>query len=366
MTIDRLLQKLAEVQASDLHIKVGTPPVIRISSRLHRIDAPPMDGEDTRTLLAPILPAHLAEDLETKGGIDFSHRREDGSRFRCSVYSSGGDLHAAIRRVNDKIPDFEELHLPPIYEKIMERCHDGLVVVCGVTGSGKSSTLAAMINHINRTRQVNIITIEDPIEYAFHSEQSFISQREIGIDVIDFATALRAAVRMDPDVMMIGELRDRETVLAGIQAAETGHLVFVTLHTADTMQAFARMLEFFQQKDHEFIRSSLANSLRAVCAQRLIPSLRKNLQRVPATEVLLNNTVVADRIRDGQDEDLPAIMAGSMEEGMHDFTSSLVRLINENYVDLRTAAQYAPNIDALRSRVKGIDVKSDMLVSKRK
>lgn len=364
MTIFRLLQKLRELEASDLHIKTGSPPVIRIASKLHRIDSPSLNGEETHKLLAPIIPDHLLKDLEEKGGIDFSYRLESGTRFRCNIFSSAGELHAAIRRVNEKIPDFKELYLPPIYEQIMERTHDGLIVICGVTGSGKSSTLAAMINHINKTRQVNIITIEDPIEYAFTSDQSYISQREIGIDVMDFKQALRSVVRQDPDVIMIGELRDRETVLAGIQAAETGHLVFVTLHTSDTMQAFSRMLEFFPQKDHDFIRSSLASSLRAVCAQRLVPSLRKDLQRVPATEVLIVNSVVADRIRDGADDELPAIMAGSVEEGMHDFTSSLVRLINESYLDLRTAQKYAPNVEALRSRVKGIEVKADTLVSK--
>ncbi|MCZ6836085.1 MAG: PilT/PilU family type 4a pilus ATPase [Planctomycetota bacterium] len=364
MTIDRLLQKMGELEASDLHIKVGSPPVIRIASKLHRIDAPEMNGEDTRKLLQPILPDHLLQDLDQKGGIDFSHRREDLSRFRCNVFSSGGELHAAIRRVNDKIPNYDELNLPPIYSQVMEGAHEGIIVVCGVTGSGKSSTLAAMINHINKTRQVNIITIEDPIEYAYKAEQSYISQREIGIDTEDFSSALRSVVRQDPDVIMIGELRDRETVLAGIQAAETGHLVFVTLHTSDTMQAFARMLEFFPQKEHSFIRSSLANSLVAVMAQRLVPSLRKDIQLIPVTEVLINNTTVSDRIRDGADDELPLIMAGSLEEGMHDFTYSLTRLINENYLDLRTAVKYAPNVEALRARVKGIEVKADVLVSK--
>ncbi len=164
--------------------------------------------------------------------------------------------------MNPQIPDFEQLHLPPVYEKLTASAHEGLIVICGVTGSGKSSTLAAIIDHINKNRQCNIITIEDPVEYAFHPKMSVVSQREIGIDVPDFATALRSAVRQDPDVIMIGELRDRETVLAGIQAAETGHLVLVTLHTSDTMQAFSRMLEFFPSKEHNFIRSSLATSLR--------------------------------------------------------------------------------------------------------
>jgi twitching motility protein PilT len=364
LTIQRLLLKMKEVHASDLHIKVGSPPVLRIASALHRVEAPVMSADDTRQLMAAIIPDKLRHDLETRGGIDFSHHEGVEERFRCSVFHAGGGLHAAIRRVNPKVPDFKELNLPPIYEKMTDGTHEGLVIVCGVTGSGKSSTLAAMIDHINERRPCNIITIEDPVEYLFRPKLSFISQREIGIDVPDFPTALRAAVRQDPNILMIGELRDRETMLAGIQAAETGHLVFVTLHTADTMQAFSRILEFFKTEDHAFIRSSLAIGLRAVMAQRLIPTVRPAVPRVPATEVLLNTVTVADRIREGLDEDLPAIMAGSAEEGMHDFTKSIARLVEDDWVDLRTAERYAPNAEALRARIRGIQVKADVLVSK--
>jgi twitching motility protein PilT len=364
LTIQRLLLKMKDLAASDLHIKVGSAPILRVASKLHHANLPELTADDTQQLLWPIIPEALREPLDTHGGVDFSHHEEGGERFRCSVFRAGGALHAAIRRVNPQIPNFEELHLPPVYEKFTSNSHDGLIVVCGVTGSGKSSTLAAMLDYINRNRQCNIVTIEDPVEYAFHPKQSYISQREIGIDVPDFAMALRGAVRQDPDVIMIGELRDRETVLAGIQAAETGHLVLVTLHTADTMQAFGRMLEFFPTKDHNFIRSSLAASLRAVAAQRLLPSIRQGVQRIPATEVLLNSGLVAERIREGRDEDLPAIMAGAAEEGMHDFTSSLYRLVKEGWVDMHTAEQYAPHAEALRSKVRGIDVKADVLVSK--
>jgi len=222
------------------------------------------------------------------------------------------------------------------------------------------------MDHINDTRHCNLITIEDPIEYLFRPKLSYISQREIGIDVPDFPRALRAAVRQDPDVIMIGELRDRETMLAGIQAAETGHLVFVTLHTADTMQAFARILEFFEVKDHGFIRSALAAGLRAVMAQKLLPCVRQDVQRVPATEVLMNNSTVADKIREGEDDDLPAVMASSEHEGMHSFTSSLAKLVDEDWVELKVAERYAPNSEALRSRVRGIQVKADTLISRTK
>lgn len=366
LTIDRLLQKMKEVDASDLHIKIGSPPVIRIAAVLNRVDTPELSSEASAELLDPIIPEHLRSALEEVGGIDFSHHLSTADRFRCSVFHAGGGLHAAIRRVNPKVPDFNELTLPPIYEKMTSQTHEGLVIVCGVTGCGKSSTLAAMVDHINQRRSCNIITVEDPVEFLFQPNMSFISQREIGIDVPDFPRALRAAVRQDPDVLMIGEMRDRETMLAGIQAAETGHLVFVTLHTADTLQAFSRILEFFDTRDHAFIRSSLASGLRAVMAQRLIPSNRKGVQRVPATEVLLNNSVVADRIREGDDEDLPSIMAGSTQEGMHDFNTSLALLVENEWVDLRTAENYSPNREALRSKVRGIDVKADLLISKTK
>ena len=362
LTIHRLLLKMTEVEASDLHIKAGSPPVLRIGGLLHRIDAAPLTPDATTELLMPIVPEHLQEQLRELGGLDFSHHEERTQRFRVSVFHAGGTLHAAIRRVNPKIPSFAELHLPPIYERVSDQTTEGLIVICGVTGSGKSSTLAAMIDHMNERRAANIITIEDPVEYLFVPKKSYVSQREIGIDVPDFPRALRGAVRQDPDVIMIGEMRDRETMMAGLQAAETGHLVFATLHTSDTMQSFARILEFFPSAEHGFIRSSLANGLKAVMAQRLLPSVSKETKVVPATEVLLNSPIVADRVREGEDEDLPSILHGSESEGMHDFTTSLARLVEENWVDLKTAERFAPNREALRSRVRGIDVKADKLV----
>jgi twitching motility protein PilT len=363
LTMHRLLLKMKEVEASDLHLKVGSPPVLRVASELKTTQLPPITAEDANRLLLPLIPERMKTSFEQRGGADFSHTEESG-RFRCSVFHAGGGLHAAIRRVSSKIPNFDELHLPPIYEHVAEHVHEGLVIVCGVTGSGKSSTLAAIIDHMNRRHAYNIITIEDPVEYLFVPNKSFVSQREVGLDVLDFPTALRGAVRQDPDVIMIGEMRDKETLMAGLMAAETGHLVFVTLHTADTMQSFARILEFFPFEEHGFIRSCMANGLKAVMAQRLLPSLKEGVRVVPATEVLLNTPIVADRIREGLDADLPAIVAGSQQEGMHTFTDSLARLINEKYVDLKTALRYAPNADQLKSKFRGIDVKSDVLVSR--
>src|SRR5687767_6791950 len=203
ITLDRLLLKMQEVEASDLHLKIGSAPVLRVASKLHEISTPPLTAERTEQMLMPIVPKHVTAALEQRGGVDFSHTPAPGQRYRCSVFHAGGGLHAAIRRVNPKIPNFDELHLPPIYEKVAEHTHEGLIVICGVTGSGKSSTLAAIIGHMNRRHAFNVITVEDPVEYLFVPERSFISQREVGLDVIDFPTALRAAVRQDPDVIVI-------------------------------------------------------------------------------------------------------------------------------------------------------------------
>lgn len=363
LTMSRLLLKMKEVKASDLHIKVGSPPTLRVAAVLHKIDAPVLTVDDTKQLLGSIIPEHLEKTLEAKGGIDFSHHEDGGERFRCSVFHAGGGLHAAIRRVNPTIPSFADLHLPEVYTTIAHSV-EGLVVICGVTGSGKSSTLAAIIDHINSTHAANIITVEDPVEYLFQAKMGVVSQREVGLDVLDFATALRSAVRQDPDVIMIGEMRDRETMLAGLMAAETGHLVFVTLHTADTMQSFSRILEFFPSNEHSFIRSSMAVGLQAVMAQRLLPAIKPGVRVVPATEVLLNTPIVCDRIREGGDEDFPAIIASSHGEGMHSFTDSLVRLVEQDYIDLKVAEQYAPNRDALISRVRGVEMPADRLVQR--
>ena len=363
LTIHRLLLKMVEVEASDLHLKIGSPPILRVAATLHRLELPNLAAENTESLLKPLIPSRLLAQLDREGGVDFSYTCDNG-RYRCNVFHAGGGLHAAIRRVNSRIPDFELLHLPKIYRHVADHVQDGLVIICGVTGSGKSSTLASIINHMNHHRAYNMITIEDPVEYLFAPQKSVISQREVGLDVSDFPTALRGAVRQDPDLIVIGEMRDKETLLAGLMAAETGHLVFATLHTTDTVQAFSRILEFFPTDQHPFIRSCLANGLRAVMAQRLLPSTKADVKVVPATEVLLASPSVSDRIRGGQEEDLYAIIADSTHDGMHTFTDSLQRLVTENFVDLKTAEEFAPHPEQLHSRIHGIAVKSDGLVSR--
>lgn len=364
-SIHPLLENMERLGASDLHLKTSVPPVYRINGELRRLDLPVIEinSRYIEKIIDPVLPERRREEFKRRGALDFAITLPNGARFRCNVAMSCDQLHAAIRRVNTKIPSFEELHLPPIYAKIADETHEGLVIVCGVTGCGKSTTLAAMIDHINETKKDNIISIEDPIEYVFRPKLSIISQREIGLDVDVFSDALRSAVRQDPDVLFIGEMRDRETMLAALQAAETGHLVFCTLHTADTMQSLARILEFFPPDQHGFIRSSLANGLRAVMAQRLLPAIdAEKIRRVPATEVLLASPIVKEKIREGEDADLPEIVAGSSGEGMHSFTKGLADLVDKGLVYLDTAMEFAPNREALVGHVRGIKTSAQALV----
>jgi twitching motility protein PilT len=355
MTIHTLLKNMAQYQASDLHLKLNLPPYYRIAGELRRVDLPPLSGDDIARLLEPVIPAQRRAQYETVGDLDFSLQLDDGQRYRFNVFRSSGVMNAAIRRVKAEIPSFEALHLPPIYRKLIERTNEGLILVCGVTGSGKSTTLASMLEHINENRAVNIVTIEDPVEYTFRPHKAIISQREIGIDIPDYAEGLKYVVRQDPNVIFIGEMRDRFTMTAALQAAETGHLVFGSLHTADSVQAFGRILEFFPSGERSFIRSSLANSLQAICAQRLLPGIDpKKTPLVPATEVLLANPTVRDLIRRDQDAELPNVIAGSEQEGMHNFTTSLAQLVRDELVFRDTAMQFAPNRDALAGVLRGI------------
>ena len=386
VTMRQLLYNMRKVDASDLHLKVGMPPVYRVHGELRVPQGlGPLSAEETDRLLTEIIPATLRPRFDQTGDLDFSTFQDtdtpDGhtpaepsptgvpkrmDRFRCNVFRAGGSMHGAIRRVKPEIPNFESLHLPPVYSKLTDEAQEGLILVVGVTGCGKSTTLACMLERINQTRAVNIVTIEDPVEYHIHPRLSIVSQRELGIDVPSYATALKYVVRQDPDVIFIGELRDHDTVLAAIQAAETGHLVLGSLHTADTMQCFSRIVEFFPQHEHAFIRSALANSLKAVCAQRLLTANKDKagVGVVPATEVLLTNSTVKEKIRNAEDGDLPAVIATSASDGMRSFTHSLAELVESEMVSLQTALESAPNREALRSRLKGVEVKAATLVGK--
>ena len=363
--IAKLLMGMSKVEASDLHLKVGYAPYYRVGGHLRRlkeIEALP-NSEFIERMMGTVVPEKRRLEYEERGDLDFSAKGVTGDRFRINIFRCGNEMHAAIRRVQSEIPSYESLQLPPAYRKIVSDSADGLVLISGVTGSGKSSTLAAMVQHVNDLRSMHIVTIEDPIEFMFKPNKSIVSQREVGIDIPSFQEALRFVVRQDPDCIMIGEMRDKETMLSAIQAAETGHLVFGSLHSSDTQQSFSRILEFFPRDEHAFIRSSLANSLNAILCQRLLPGIVPD-SRVPACEVLLANSTVRDKIRREEDEDLPAIIASSGEDGMQSFIQSLASLVELEKVHYDTAMEYAPNRDALQSEIKGITTATQGLVSR--
>ncbi len=365
VSIHKLLLGMKKVGASDLHIKVGSPPYYRVGGLLKALQMEPLSEEEADHLLDPIVPAALVPKFAERGDLDFACYNGEGDRFRVNMFRSGGHVAAAIRRVKADIPTFESLHLPPVYGKLSEETNEGLILVVGVTGSGKSTTLACMIQHINQTQACHIITIEDPVEYRFVPVKSIVSQRELGIDVVDYRSALRYVVRQDPDVVFIGEMRDHDTVLAAIQAAETGHLVFASMHTSDTTQSFKRILEFFPTNEHDFIRSALASSLKAICAQRLLPAVENFVVKtVPATEVLINNPTVREKIRAGEEEDFPAIIGAHSAEGMRSFTQSLTELVQKDWVSVRTAMEFAPNRETLDSALKGVQIKAATLLGK--
>ena len=362
--IKQLLEFMTKSKASDLHLKVHYPPFLRIGGHLRHLQQPPLpDSNYVNGMIMPLVPVSRMQDLETNGAIDFSAGIPNGDRFRINVFQATGETHVAIRRVQSEIPDFEQLQLPDVYRKVISEVHEGLVLVCGVTGCGKSSTLAAMLNYINQHRALHVVTIEDPIEFSFQPKLSIISQRKVGLDVPSFAVALRSVVRQDPDCILIGELRDRDTMLAALQAAETGHLVLGSLHCSDAQQSFSRILEFFPRAEHGFIRSSLSNSLKGLLCQRLIPGVVEG-SRYPATEVLLCNPIVKDKILNEEDEDIPAIVAQCRGEGMRSFTFSLSELAKEDKISRDVALDYSPSREALLSMMKGIETAGQGVLSR--
>ena len=361
--LDGLLRLMADWNTSDLHCKVGARPAIRQQGELLSLDRDVMTDEAIAGLFFPILTDRQRAFYEEHGSIDVGLTLEGVGRFRINLFRQRGVISAAVRRVHRLIKGFEELHLPDVVREIAET-QQGLVIVSGVTGCGKSTTLAAMIEHINATRSCHVVTIEDPIEYLYEDNKALINQREVGIDVPSFTDALKYVVRADPDVVLIGEMRDAESFATGLQAAETGHLVLGTLHTATAPQTFDRVLSLFPRDRHQLLRQTLAFTLRAIICQRLLPAIDETIGHVPALEVMLNTPTVRKLIVDGEDNKLADAMVLGSEEGMRDFTTSLHELVSSGLVDRRVALSYAPNPEALRMALKGIRGSGSGLLSR--
>jgi twitching motility protein PilT len=351
--INKYFRAAIKTLASDLHLKVGQPPKLRLYGYLKNTMGGPLTEERIEELVFEILSPVQRERFDEHGTLDFAHEVDGKHRFRLNVFRQRGMVSLAGRRVNTEIPPFEKLHLPPVMEKIAQT-NQGLVLVVGPTGCGKTTTIASMIDFINHTRSCHIVTIEDPIEYLFHDAKAIVSQREIGLDVASFDEALTYLMRQDPDVVFVGEMRDAKTVIAGMRAAETGHLVFGTMHSANASQSVHRLLDLFPQSERDLVRQTLALALRAVVSQSLIPCLKEGIDRVPAVEILIANAAARKLIAEEREADLPSVIRASQQEGMQDITFNLCELIKNGMIDPKEAFKHAPNIEELKMAMKGI------------
>jgi twitching motility protein PilT len=356
--INKLFRATIKAKASDLHLKLGNPPKMRLQSHLRSTSGEVLTGKKIHDLVFEILTPAQKEFFMENGTLDFAWAVSTADRFRINVFRQRGAISVAARHISSDIPPFESLNIPKIVKEIIDGTHEGLILVTGPTGCGKSTTIASMIDHINRTRSCHIVTIEDPLEFIHNDRKALVSQREIGIDVPDFDSALRSLMRQDPDVVLLGEIRDIETLAAAMGAAETGHLVFGTLHSNSAAQTVQRILELFPQEERELARQTFALAFRAVINQMLLPGLRPEAKMVPAVEILIGNTVVKKLIQDGRESDLPGAIRSGKGEGMQDYTDSLEYLVREEYIDMKTAIQYAPNVEELKMALKGVRASS--------
>src|SRR3990170_6763812 len=353
--INELLKKAVQVGASDLHVKAGSVPIIRLHGELTTLSGEKrLTLEDTANIASTIMNEAQQETFKKKNEIDISHSIPGFGRFRCNIFVQRGTIGMVLRVIPTKIPDIEQLYLPPVLKKIALEPR-GLILVTGTTGSGKTTTLASMIEFINLNRTNNIITIEDPIEFLFRDKSSIISQRETGSDTESFSKALRSALRQDPDVILVGEMRDFETIQTALVAAETGHLVLSTLHTVDATETVNRIIAVFPPYQHKQIRMQLASILRAIISMRLVPRADGN-GRVPAVEVLIGTSTIKDCIEDSDKTKLiPDFVAqGYTQYGMQTFDQSLFDLFKNGLITYEDALQRATKPDDFVLKIKGI------------
>lgn len=354
--VNKLFRVVMKHEGSDLHLKVGLPPMMRLKGVVRRMEMRPLSQEDMERLLYATLNEHHRKILEETGGVDYAHIiGNDECRFRVNLFKQRGRLSLVARRVNTNIPTFEKLNLPASIEKLC-KFDQGLIILAGVTGSGKSTTIASMLDYINEREHLHILTIEDPIEFMFTDKKAVVNQREVGLDVADWHTALKHAVRQDPDIILVGEMRDRETFEAGIHSAETGHLVFGTIHASGAASTISRILDLFPADIHQAIRQALAFNLKAVVCQKLLPSIKPGVQRVPTNEIMIINPTIRELITKAEDRKFSDAIRIGFNEGMLDFTESLRQLVERGDVSKEMALEVAPNPEALKMAFKGIKV----------
>ncbi|RMH28366.1 MAG: PilT/PilU family type 4a pilus ATPase [Planctomycetota bacterium] len=347
------LKATIKFNGSDLIMKSGQKPKIRLRGTLKALDVEPVSAEEFFDITQKILTPQQIEDLKHYGSVDFAYNYDKDHRFRVNLFMARGTISVAARNITSEILPFESLHLPPVMSEIAMQ-PQGIVLLCGVTGSGKSTTIASMLDYINARKSVHIVTLEDPIEYIFEDKKATINQREIGLDCLDFKTGLRALVRENPDVVLVGEMRDQETFEAALHAAETGHLVFGTIHASSTTQTFSRIYGLFPQEEIDQVRKILAYQMRAFVYQKLLPTLHENIYRIPALEILINNGVVRKFILEAREGELRDVLNSieARQIGMIDFNDSLVDLVEREYIHTRVAMEASPNTDDLQMKLK--------------
>ena len=364
LEVDKIFRALVKLEGSDLHLKVGRPPIVRVDGTLRDLNRGPIEREEMVRLLFPMMDKRNQKIFGDEGGADFAYTVDvDGEtwRFRVNMLTQLGNIGLVARRISNWIPDFRGLHLPPVMETL---CHfdQGMVLLAGVTGSGKSTTIASMLNYINSIYRKHILTLEDPIEFVYKEDKCLINQREVGQDVKDFEIAMKHAVREDPDIILVGEMRDEETFMTAIHAAETGHLVFGTVHASSASTTIGRILDLFSEEMHGAIRSAIAFNMKGIVAQKLLPSIREGVGRVPTCEIMTLTPMITKLVLEGHDAKLPDAIRIGAEEGMQDFTMSLKKLIDDELIDRETAFKVAPNRDALKMAIKGINVSTPGII----
>jgi twitching motility protein PilT len=350
--VQRLLTSMIERRASDLHIRTGTPPIFRVDGNLVTSNEEKFTAEQSREFLYQMLSPRQQKVFEARNEVDFSYAVPNAGRFRGNAFRQRGSVGIVLRQIPTAIPTFSDLNLPAVFKKFAQLSR-GLILVCGPTGSGKSTSLASLVEFVNNDRAEHIVTIEDPIEFLYRDKKSIISQRELGVDTISFAEALKHVLRQDPDVILLGEMRDLETTATAITAAQTGHLVFSTLHTTDAVQTINRMIDMFPPHQQQQVRFQIADVLKGVVCQRLIPHA-KGKGRMPASEVLVVTALVKKAIADNQMQEVADAIRQGQYYGMQTFHQSLLKLYQEGHIKLEDALDSASNPEELLMAVRGI------------